>query len=52
MIVARIRPKGLELLKELDLPVPRLNVKILGPVDGSRLRSLLRLLDEVREAAA
>jgi len=52
VIVARITPKGLELLKKLDRPVEQLNVKMLGPVGPSGLRSLLRLLEEVRQAAA
>jgi DNA-binding MarR family transcriptional regulator len=50
VIVARVTPKGLDLLKELDRPVEQLNVKMLGPVGSSRLRSLLRVLEEVREA--
>ena len=52
VIVTRITTKGLELLKELDRPVEQLNVKLLGRVGSSRLHSLLRLLEEVREAAA
>ena len=52
VIVARITVKGLELLKKLDRPVEQLNVRMLGRVGSSRLRSLLCLLEEVREAAA
>jgi DNA-binding MarR family transcriptional regulator len=51
VIVTRITAKGLELLKRLDRPVEQLNVKMLGCVGSSRLRSLLHLLEQVRAGA-
>ena len=52
VIIARITAKGMEILKELDRPVEELNKRVLGPMSNSRLRSLLRLLEGVREVAA
>lgn len=48
VILGRITPKGLDLLKELDRPVEELNKKILGHMGESRLRSLCRLLEAAR----
>ena len=49
VILARITPKGLQLLKELDKPVNELNKKILGHMGENKLRSLCRLLEAARQ---
>ena len=48
VIVVRISSKGLELVNELDSPINRLNLKILGHMGEKRLRALLRLLEHAR----
>lgn len=50
-IMARITPAGLELLKKMDKPVEEFHHKLLGQLGESRLRSLLRLLEDARETA-
>jgi DNA-binding MarR family transcriptional regulator len=49
VITARITPVGLKLLETLDRPVEDLNRKLLGPLGEQRLRTLIQLLDAVRE---
>jgi DNA-binding MarR family transcriptional regulator len=49
VITARITPVGLKLLETLDHPVEDLNRKLLGPLGEQRLRTLIQLLDAVRE---
>lgn len=51
VIMTRITAQGLELLKEMDSPVQELNLKLLGHMGEKRLRSLLRLLEAVRDRA-
>jgi DNA-binding MarR family transcriptional regulator len=51
VIMTRITPQGLDLLKEMDSPVQELNLKLLGHMGEKRLRSLLRLLEAVRGRA-
>ncbi len=48
VILARITAKGTDVVNELDAPVNRLNLKMLGHLGEKRLRSLLRLLEAVR----
>lgn len=48
VIVTRITPQGLDVLKRLDAPVRELNRKLLGHMGGSQLKTLLRLLQDVR----
>ena len=49
VIITRITPAGLKLLESLDRPVEDLNRKLLGPLGEQRLRTLIQLLDAVRE---
>jgi DNA-binding MarR family transcriptional regulator len=49
VIITRITPGGLKLLESLDRPVEDLNRKLLGPIGEQRLRTLIQLLDAVRE---
>jgi DNA-binding MarR family transcriptional regulator len=51
VILARITPAGLELLKKMDKPVEEFHRKLLGELGESRLRSLLRLLEDARKVA-
>lgn len=48
VILSRITPQGMELLKQLDRPVGELNKKILGHMGENKLRSLCRLLEAAR----
>ena len=48
VILGRITPAGLKLLQELDRPIRDLNRALMRHMADSRLRSLIRLLDEVR----
>lgn len=49
VIVARINAKGLSTLKHLDEPIQELNQEMLGHMGQNRLRSLLRLLQTIRD---
>ena len=51
VIRSRITAAGLKLLKEIDEPVRELGYTLMGHMGESRLRSLIRLLDEVRDAS-
>lgn len=48
VIVVRISDKGLKTVNQLDKPVTDLNRAMLGHMGKGRLRSLLRLLEAVR----
>jgi DNA-binding MarR family transcriptional regulator len=48
VILGRITPAGLKLLQEIDRPIRDLNRALMRHMGESRLRSLIRLLDEVR----
>jgi len=52
VVIARITPAGLELLKGLDRPVEELNRKILGHLGNQRLTTLIKLLEMAREQVA
>jgi len=52
VITTRITPAGLELLKSLDRPVAEHQRKLLGNLGDSRLQSLLRVMQTIRERAA
>ena len=52
VVIARITPAGLELLKGLDRPVEELNRKILGHLGNQRLKTLIKLLEMAREQVA
>jgi DNA-binding MarR family transcriptional regulator len=51
VITTRITTAGLELLKKMDRPVDEFNRKLLGGLGEQQLRTLIRLLEEVREQA-
>jgi len=50
VVLTHITPEGLELVSRLDRPMTQFHRKLLGNVGESRLKSLLRLLDGVRDA--
>ena len=52
VVIARITPAGLELLKGLDRPVEALTRKILGHLGNQRLKTLIKLLEMAREQVA
>ena len=49
VITTRITPEALDLLKRLDKPMEEFNKELLEDLGESRLKSLIRLLDAVRE---
>jgi DNA-binding MarR family transcriptional regulator len=49
VITTRITPAGLKLLESLDGPVEDFNRRLLGPLGEQPLRTLIQLLDAVRE---
>jgi DNA-binding MarR family transcriptional regulator len=51
MVLARITPAGLELLKQLDEPVMEVHRKQLGHLGERKLKELLELLEAVRTRA-
>lgn len=51
VITTRITPAGLELLASLDGPVGDFGRKMLGPLGEPQLRTLIQLLQAVREQA-
>jgi DNA-binding MarR family transcriptional regulator len=52
VILARITPKGLKLLRELDHPLMDLIERTLGHMQDSRLKTLVRLLEQARGGSA
>ena len=48
MVITRITAKGRELTAQLDRPVRETGRRLIGKLGPKKLRSLLRLLDEVR----
>ena len=52
VIMAHITAAGLALLKKMDKPVEEFHRRLLGQLEEARLHSLLRLLEEAREAAS
>lgn len=52
VITARITKPGLQLLQSMDAPLREFLRKLLSPLGKTRLRSLVRLLDEVRHSAS
>src|SRR2546428_12662687 len=52
VVIARITPAGLQLLKGLDRPVEQLTRKILGHLGNQRLTTLIKLLEMAREQVA
>ena len=52
VVIARITPAGLELLKGLDRPVEQLTRKILGHLGNQRLTTLIKLLEMARKQVA
>src|SRR5438067_11388130 len=51
VITTRITPAGLQLVNRLNRPIQQLHRSLLGSLGESRLKSLLRVLDGIREAA-
>jgi DNA-binding MarR family transcriptional regulator len=51
VITTRITPAGLELLQILDGPVEEFNRKMLGALGEQRLRTLIHLLEVIRDQA-
>lgn len=49
VILSHITPAGLKLLQEIDGPIRELSRDLLKHMGKSRLRSLLRLLEQVRD---
>ena len=49
VIMTRITPAGLQLLKELDGPIKEYHRRLLGHLGQRRLRSLIRLLEVARD---
>jgi MarR family transcriptional regulator, organic hydroperoxide resistance regulator len=49
VILSRITPAGLKLLQEIDRPIRELNKTLLKHMGENRLRSLIRLLEQVRK---
>ena len=50
VITTRITPAGLELVNSLDRPIDQFQRKLLSGLSEIRLKSLVRLLDNIREA--
>ena len=51
VITTRITPAGLDLLASLDHPLEEFGRKLMGPLGEQRLRTLLEILQAVREQA-
>ncbi len=51
VIMTRITPAGLELLRGLDRPIEDFNRKLLGHLGIQQLRTLIKLLEGARERA-
>lgn len=52
MVLTRITPEGLQVLRELDGPVTEIHKSQLGHLGREGLRSLMKLLEAAREKAA
>jgi DNA-binding MarR family transcriptional regulator len=52
VIITRINQAGLELLRGLDRPIEEFNRKQMGQLSEQQLRTLVKLLEAVRERAA
>ena len=48
VVITRITPEALKLLKEIDKPISELNRTLMANVGEKKLKTLLSLLDEVR----
>jgi DNA-binding MarR family transcriptional regulator len=51
VITTRITPAGMELLATLDRPVEEFGRKMLGPLGEQQIRTLIQILQAVREQA-
>jgi DNA-binding MarR family transcriptional regulator len=51
VITARITKEGVQLLQSMDAPLREFLRKLVSPLGEPKLRSLIRLLDEVRHSA-
>jgi DNA-binding MarR family transcriptional regulator len=49
IVTTRIRPEGLRLLDRLDAPLTEVNERLVGHLGPRRLRTLVALLEAVRE---
>lgn len=49
VILGRIAPSGLKLLREIDQPVQDLGRRLVSQMGETRLRSLIRILDQIRD---
>jgi len=50
VVLARITPQGLALLKSIDKPLAALHKKHLGPLGRPRLAQLIEILESIRQA--
>ena len=51
VIITRITPAGLDLLRGLDRPIEEFNRKLLGNLGEPQLRTLIKLLEAARDQA-
>ena len=51
VILGRIAPSGLKLLREIDQPVQDLGRRLVSQMGETRLRSLIRILDQIRDGS-
>lgn len=51
VILGRITPAGLKLLREIDQPIQELGLRLMSHMGESRLRSLIRLLEKIRDTS-
>jgi MarR family transcriptional regulator, organic hydroperoxide resistance regulator len=51
VILGRITPAGLKLLREIDQPIQELGRRLVSHLGEGRLRSLIRLLDTIRDSS-
>ena len=51
VILGRITPAGLRLLREIDQPIQELGRRLVSHLGETRLRSLIRLLDTIRDSS-
>ena len=49
VVTTRVRPEGLRLLERLDRPLNEVNKRLMGHLGPKRLRTLVSLLEAVRE---
>jgi hypothetical protein len=52
VIMTKITPQGLELLKKMDAPMRDLPRELFGDIGRQKLQSLLQLLTVIRQKAA